>query len=75
MRYNRELIIDGMCFTMRHDYGLEKTPSDGAFSFSSGMTQEERNFLRNQMAQIYDNVIEPNMMFRHPYNPELCDND
>lgn len=56
----REEIITSMCYTWRHDYGLEKT--EGVLS--SGMTKEERSFLWNRMAQIYDNDIAPNMEFR-----------
>lgn len=56
----REEIITAMCYTWRHDYGLEKTEE----VLSSGMTKEERSFLWNQMAQIYDNVIAPNMIFK-----------
>lgn len=46
----REQIISSMCFTKRHDYGL--------------MTEEERRFLYNQMAQIFDNDIAPYMEFK-----------
>lgn len=51
----REQIISSMCFTYRHDYGLEKNPG----SISSGTTEEERKFLWKQMSQIFDNDIAP----------------
>ena len=50
-----------MCLTYRHDYGLDKDP-DGVID--SGMTSRERQALWNQMAQIFDNDISPNMEFR-----------
>lgn len=58
---NRDQIISNMCFTFRHDYGINKNPDD---ILSSGMTDEERNFLWNRMAQIFDDDIYPNMEFR-----------
>ena len=61
----REQIITSMCYTMRHDYGLEKNIGNGFISaFSSGMTKEEREALWRQMAQIFDNDIAPHMEFK-----------
>jgi hypothetical protein len=65
----REQIISSMCMTFRHDWGLDKSEfaEDGAFdNFSCGMTQTEREFLWNQMAQIFDNDIAPHMKFIKP---------
>lgn len=56
----REEIITSMCYTQRHDYGLVKTGSS-----ISGMTEEERKFLWNQMAKVFDNDIAPHMEFRN----------
>lgn len=55
----KEQIITDMCYTWRHDYGLDKHPSD-MFSglITSGMTAEEREFLYSQMAQLYEHHIE-----------------
>ena len=61
----REQIITSMCYTWRHDYGLDKDIGNGFISeISSGMTEEERNSLWNQMAQIFDNDIAPHMDFK-----------
>lgn len=61
----REEIITSMCYTWRHDYGLEKDIGDGVFSkLSAGMTKEERESLWRQMAQLFDNDIAPYMEFR-----------
>lgn len=57
----REQIITSMCYTWRHDYGLDKS---GENLLSSGTTREEREFLWNQMAQIFDKDIAPNMEFK-----------
>jgi hypothetical protein len=59
----REEIITSMCYTWRHDYGLDKDP-ENTFVFGSGMTVEERQSLWNQMAQIFDNDILPHMEFK-----------
>lgn len=63
----REQIITSMCYTYRHDYGLSK-PEGNVFSsqLSSGMTQDEREALWKQMAQIFDNDIAPYMKFVKP---------
>lgn len=61
----REQMIESMCLTWRHDFGTEK----GALS---GMTDGERDALRRQMAQIFDNDIAPHMEFRkEPRRTEL----
>lgn len=56
----REQIITDMCYTWRHDYGLDRSVGTGfADLISSGMTDQERTDLWNRMAQIYDNCIAP----------------
>lgn len=58
----REQIITDMCYTWRHDYGLDKSIGPGfADIISSGMTKPEREALWQQMAQVYDNCIAPVM--------------
>jgi hypothetical protein len=57
----REQIITSMCYTARHDYGLDRPK--GQF-IGSGMSQSEREALWNQMAQIFDNDILPYMEFK-----------
>jgi len=54
---NREEIIISMCYTYRHDYGLNRDPTDPPWC--AGMTPTERIGLYNTMAQIYDNNIAP----------------
>ncbi len=61
----REEIITSMCYTYRHDYGLDKSVGTGfADIISSGMTEGERALLWNQMSQIFDNDIAPYMEFK-----------
>ena len=61
----REQIITSMCYTMRHDYGLERDIGNGFVSeLAAGMTQQEREALWRQMAQIFDNDVAPYMEFR-----------
>ena len=63
---NREKIIASMCQTWRHDFGITKdnTANTIADIISSGMTQIERESLISRMAQIFDNDIAPNMVFK-----------
>jgi len=53
MKKTREQIIDSMCLTWRHDFGLIRSPENKF----SGMTIQEREFLYKQMSQVFDNVI------------------
>lgn len=59
---SREEIITNMCYTYRHDYGLNKDPDDP--SWCAGMTPLERQGLWLTMAQIFDNNIDPHMEFK-----------
>jgi hypothetical protein len=61
----REEIITAMCYTYRHDYGLEKQVGTGfADIISSGTTEQERQWIWALMAQIFDNNINPYMEFK-----------
>ena len=62
----RDDIILMMCYTCRHDYGLprDKDPAGYSFPYTAGMTNEERDFLWREMAQLFDNCIDPYMEFR-----------
>jgi hypothetical protein len=78
----REQIINSMCYTWRHDYGLVKDPdyknhhNDFIDDISAGMYQWEREQLWKQMAQIFDNDIAPHMEFRAAATSRnICDND
>ncbi len=62
MYMSRESTITNMCYTYRHDYGIIKSEAGG---INSGMTQEERTYLWNTMAQIFDNDIAPYMEFKY----------
>ncbi len=59
----REQIITDMCYTFRHDFGLDRNPEDAPWV--SGMTESERKGLWETMAQIYDNNIAPNMVLKN----------
>jgi hypothetical protein len=55
----REEIITSMCYSYRHDYGIE------SYGFlDSGMTKEEREYVWDLMAQIFDHNIAPYMEFK-----------
>lgn len=58
----RDDIITSMCYTWRHDYGLNKDTN--THPHEAGMTDSQRYVLWLQMAQIFDNVITPNMDFK-----------
>ena len=53
----REQIINSMCHTWRHDYGLVKETN--THPHEAGMTQSQRDVLWRQMAQLFDNDILP----------------
>lgn len=55
----REEIINNMCMTFRHDYGLRISEDDRMYTLMSGMTEREAQELFNAMAQIFDNDIAP----------------
>lgn len=62
----REQVITSMCYTWRHDYGLERREHDGPGGLvTSGLTNEERNRLWLQMAQVFDRNIAPHMEFKN----------
>ena len=50
-------IINSMCYSYRHDYGLRKEPGDP--NWTSGMTEQDAIMLYKTMEQIYNNDIEP----------------
>ena len=56
---NREQIINNMCLTFRHDYGLRISEDDRMYTLMSGMTEMEAQALFNDMAQIFDHDIAP----------------
>ena len=60
----REEIINNMCFTYRHDYGITISEDDKMYTLNSGVTELERKGIWNTMAQIFDNDIAPYMEFK-----------
>lgn len=58
----REQIIESMCYTYRHDFGIDRIETAGFIS--SGMTEDERRWLRAVMSQIFDNDVAPYMEFK-----------
>lgn len=58
----REEIITSMCYTWRHDYGLDRKENS---IWSSGTTEHEQRLIWQQMAQIFDNDIAPHMEFKN----------
>jgi hypothetical protein len=48
---SKEELITSMCYTARHDYGLEETDSD--------LLLYSRTELRNKMECIYDACVAP----------------
>ena len=61
----REQIINGMCYTWRHDYGLNRMEHDsGGGLVTAGFTDSERELLWRVFAQLFDNDIAPHMEFK-----------
>ena len=59
----RDEIITDMCYTYRHDYGLNRSDDDPPWV--AGMTDSERKGLWRTMAQIFDNSIAPYMEIKN----------
>jgi len=53
----KEEIINSMCLSYRHDYGLRKEKSDP--NWTAGMTEQDAKMLYKTMEQIYNNDIAP----------------
>ena len=58
----REEVITSMCYTFRHDFGINKSEGD---LISSGMTDTDRQALWLDMAQLFDHDIAPYMEFKN----------
>lgn len=58
----REEVITSMCYTFRHDFGINKLEGD---LISSGMTDTDRQALWLDMAQLFDHDIAPYMEFKN----------
>jgi hypothetical protein len=54
---SKEEVVTDMCYTYRHDYGIDKDPKGP--SWVAGMTKQEREMLYKTMEQIYDNNLAP----------------
>ena len=53
---DRDRVVESMCLTWRHDFGLDKL--EGC-DFCSGMTDKEREHLRGQMGKLFDHHFAP----------------
>lgn len=53
---DRDRMVESMCLTWRHDFGLDKL--EGC-DFCSGMTDKEREHLRGQMGKLFDHHFAP----------------
>ena len=54
---SKEEIINSMCLSYRHDYGLRKDNSEP--NWTAGMTEQDAKMLYKTMEQIYNNDIAP----------------
>jgi len=54
---SKEEIVNSMCLSYRHDYGIRKESTDP--NWTSGMTEEDAKMLYKTMEQIYNNNIAP----------------
>lgn len=58
---DRHKIVTSMCYTTRHDYGLEQTDDAGFAVSPSGMNRQQQEALYRNMDQLYDHHINPLM--------------
>ena len=56
-----------MCYTRRHDYGLEAREGE----WGTGMAPDQRQALRSEMAQLFEHHIEPIMKQAHSDQEQL----
>ncbi|MFM0058520.1 hypothetical protein PQR64_23140 [Paraburkholderia phytofirmans] len=54
---DRAAIIEAMCLTWRHDFGLDRI--NDALVVGCGMSEGERDFLRKEMGQLVDHHFAP----------------
>lgn len=54
---DRAAIIEAMCLTWRHDFGLERINDE--FTVGCGMSEGERDFLRREMGQLFEHHFAP----------------
>lgn len=64
MKTREDIILD-MCYTYRHDYGIEKSVGFGCNVLACGTNHVEKTYIYNIMAQIFDNCILPYMEFKN----------
>lgn len=64
LKRNREDIIRSMCYTKRHDYGLDRGETSRYKTIIGVMTEEEKKVLWKEMARLFDNDIAPYMDFK-----------
>jgi hypothetical protein len=54
---NRAQIVDAMCLTWRHDFAHDRI--NGDLVAGCGMSEGERDFLRQEMGQLFDQHLAP----------------
>jgi hypothetical protein len=64
MKATKESVINNMCLTFNHAYCLPAKDENDANPINCALTQQEKDFLWKQMAQIFTNDIEPLMEFK-----------
>lgn len=65
-----DAIINSMCLTWRHDFGL---PLVASGMMGSGMTEGEREYLRRQMRQIYRHHLLPAILAERDRCAKIAD--
>ena len=64
MTATKESVITNMCLTFNHAYCLPAKSAEDANPLNCALTQQEKDFLWRQMAQIFTNDVEPFMEFK-----------
>ncbi|CAE6900655.1 hypothetical protein R70199_03673 [Paraburkholderia domus] len=67
---DRAAIIEGMCLTWRHDFGLKRI--NDALSVGCGMSEGERDFLRREMGQLFDHHFAPAFAAAMEFERQTC---
>jgi hypothetical protein len=67
---DRTSIVEAMCLTWRHDFGLERINDD--FTVGCGMSDGERDFLRREMGQLFDHHFAPALASAIELEQQTC---
>src|SRR5689334_20523404 len=70
MNLDRAAVIESMCLMWRHDFGVDRVTGEPIIG--AGLTDDERDFLRREMGQLFDHHIVPAVQQAVEAEREAC---